>query len=149
MWKIVFLGVLVGVAVGMAAHADTPQPVVIQTQVTFMPTPEGTFTASAPLCASGTVITLRQVLNPSVDHGWSAVEEFTCDDNSGTFVLQYHPQLRDDPDFRASGPWTVVVGNGTNRYVQLSGHGDFGIIPDFSHTPLTAEETFVGFAQLK
>jgi hypothetical protein len=137
----------------VTAHADAPQPVVIQTQVVFLPLPEGTFTASAPLCASGTFRALSLVSNPSVAHGWTARHEYTCDDNSGTFVLQFHPQAtkiyaqNPQPEFTVAGPWQIVKG-GTGRYTKLTGHGDLGVVIDFSTEPWTGEESFVGFMQL-
>jgi hypothetical protein len=138
----------------VSAHAAPPQPVIIQTNIVFVEGATDTFTASAPLCTSGTVLGLRVLTNPSAAHGWTVTSEYTCDDNSGTFVIQYHPQAganyaggTRDPDFTVAGPWSVVKG-GTGRYATLTGHGDFGVVIDFEQTPMTGVETFVGFIQL-
>ena len=138
----------------VAAHGDPPQPVIIETNIVFSEVAEGTFTATEPLCASGVLLEGPAVTNPSVTHGWTVRNEFICDDNSGTFILQYHPQARDyhppatsPPEFTVSGPWTFWIGTGS--YEKFSGHGDFGVVIDFSQEPWTAEETFVGFVQAK
>ena len=152
------LGALVCLSVTATVRADAPQPVIIQTNIFFHTigqgaTGEGTFTATAPLCTSGTQRSLRLVGNPSRAHGWTTDWEYTCDDNSGTFRIQYHPQAganyarTQEPEFTVAGPWSIVDG-GTGRYAKLTGHGDYGIVIDFSTDPVTAEETFVGFVQL-
>lgn len=153
-------GAFLCLAVVAPVRADAPQPVIIQTNVIFPTTgqgatSEGTFTATAPLCTSGTLRSLRLVSNPSRAHGWTVDSEFACDDNSGTFRIQLHPQAganyaggTRDPVFNVAGPWSLVDG-GTGRYAKLTGHGDFGIVIDFSADPVTGEETFVGFVQLK
>jgi hypothetical protein len=148
-----------GILIVAPALADVPQPVVIQSQTVFPTTgtgatSEGTFTATAPLCTSGTHQSLRLVANPSRSHGWTVDAEYTCDDNSGTFLIQYHPQAGSNyaggtpnSDFTLTGPWSIL--RGTGRYATLTGHGDFGVVINFSTTPVTAVETFVGFVQLK
>ena len=113
----------------------------------FLPVPEGTFTATAPLCESGLVRMIRRVLNPSVAHGWTIQEEFTCDDNNGTFVLQFHARVTADPAFTYAGPWSIVEG-GTGKYAKSTGHGDFGVVIDREQDPFRGEESFVGFVQL-
>lgn len=154
--KIVLSLLLALVTVG-AAQADKPQPVVIETVLAFIPLAEGTFTATAPLCSSGTFRTVRLVANPSLlqGHGYTARAEYTCGDNSGTFVIQLHPQAGSnyaggtrDPVFTVAGPWSIVNG-GTGRYAKLTGHGDFGVVIDFEQDPWTGAESFVGFVQLK
>lgn len=144
MFSRLVIGLLLSSLVAFSAGA-APQPVVIQTQVTFVPLAEGTFTASAPLCSSGTFRAIHLVSNPSVAHGWMARHEYTCDDNSGSFVLQLHPHATTDPAFTVAGPWSVLAGTG--RYAKLSGHGDFGVVIDFNQDPWTGEESFVGFVQ--
>jgi hypothetical protein len=135
---------------GVTAQADAPQAVIIRTNITFAEPAFGTFTATLPLCASGTAIGRFVATNPSVAHGWTVAWEYTSDDNTGTFQLQYHPQFHADPDFLLTGPWSVV-GPSTGRYAKLSGHGDFGVVIVFDENgiPQTGEETFVGFVQLK
>ena len=150
------LGIALSVTMVAAVHADSLQPVMIQTLVVFSPFAEGTFTATSPLCESGTFTTLRVISNPSLlqGHGFTANAEYVCDDNSGTFEIQLHPQAganyaggTRDPEFTVAGPWSVV--GGTGRYARLSGHGDFGTVIDFDKDPWTGVESFVGFAKLR
>ena len=145
--------VLVALAVLMlaAAPAAYAQETTITTAITFpQEGPFGTFTANEPLCSSGTFIdefiggggafrsgrdfsafTIRKVL--------------TCDDGSGTFTIQFHPQF--NPTTPAScgqaGPFAVV--GGTADYARLSGHGDFCV---FGTGENTAIETFTGTFRL-
>lgn len=150
------LGALVCLSAIATVQADAPRPVVIETQVVFAPLAEGTFTATAPLCTSGTFRTLEVVLNPSLlyGHGFTAKAEYVCDDNSGTFIIQLHPQSganlaggTREPVFTVAGPWSFVPG-GTGRYAKISGHGDFGVVIDLEQDPWTGEESFTGFVQL-
>jgi hypothetical protein len=147
-------GILLVFIAVVTAHADAPQGVIIQTQVIFGPEgDEGTFTVTpqdSPLCASGTLRStgFAGVANRPIrvlTH-W----EFVCDDNSGTFSLQFHPHFGRDPTFTLSGPWSVRGDGNTGDYVGLSGHGDFGVVVVFDENgvPLRGEETFVGFVQL-
>ena len=110
----------------------------------------GTFTATSPLCSTGIVrSTDFAKFNPAVRYTVRA--EFVCDDNSGTFILQFHPQFGPgtDPTFTASGPWSIPGNGNTGAYVGLSGHGHFGVVVVFENgIPQTGEETFVGFVQL-
>ena len=148
------LGVLWSLTAVGAAQADVPQPVIIQTNIVFFTTGHDTFTATAPLCTSGTIQSLRILMNPSAAHAWTVESEYTCDDNSGTFRIQYHPQAganyaggTREPLFTVAGPWSIVNG-GTGQYAKLTGHGDFGVVVDKSTDPWTGEESFVGFVQL-
>jgi hypothetical protein len=140
----------------MAARGDAPRPIIIETAVAFVPLAEGTFTATAPLCASGTFRTLDVVINPSLlhGHGFTARAEYSCDDNSGTFVIQMHPQAganyaggTRNPTCTVAGPWSFLPG-GTGRYSKISGWGDLGVVIDFEQNPWTGEELFMGFVQL-
>jgi hypothetical protein len=121
----------------------------IQTQINFTAEGGGTFTATAPLCSTGIVRTTDfAVFNPATRY--TVREEFVCDDNSGTFLIQYHPQFGRDPTFTFSGRWSVPGAGNTGAYVGLSGRGDFGVVVAFDENgaPQTGEETFVGFVQL-
>ena len=128
--------------------ADTPQAVTITTQVVFDPDASGTFVATGPICSTGTVSTVSAVFSagPNVN----ALASFTCDDNSGSFILRLHPQfdVRPKAGFDADGPWSVW-GKGTGAYRSLSGYGDFGVQVDENSDPLEATETYVGFVTLK
>jgi hypothetical protein len=155
MFQKITLGILMCFAGVGVVQADAPTPVVIETDIVFSEIGVGTFTATAPLCTSGTNRSLREVANPSVAHGYTVEWEYTCDDNSGTFRIQYHPQAganyaggTREPVFVVAGPWSIVNG-GTGRYAKLTGHGDFGVVIDFSTEPWTGQESFVGLVQLK
>jgi hypothetical protein len=65
------------------------------------------------------------------------------------FILRLHPQANARPreGFDLSSPW-AVWGKGTGGYASLAGHGDFGVVLDFSANPLTGSETYVGFVTL-
>jgi hypothetical protein len=136
--------------------ADTPQAVTIVTQLTFYPdTTIGTFEATGPICASGTVTTVNLV-DVHIGEGPAAFNVnaralFVCDDNSGSFVIRLHPQgnARPKDGFTFNGPWAIVGNTATGAYKTLSGHGEFGVVVDFSVEPLTGSETYVGFVTLK
>jgi hypothetical protein len=136
-----------------AVEAGTPQPIIIETHVIFtLPEPVGTFTATAPLCATGTFKSKFVAQNPSVTHAWAASAQYTCDDNSGTFQIKFFPSGAPstaylNSAFNVAGPWSVF-GKGTGRYSTLSGHGDFGVIFDFTKDPFEGTELFIGFVQL-
>jgi hypothetical protein len=137
-------------AAAPAAHA---QETTITTNITFPEEgePFGTFTATEPLCPSGTFVdefvggggafasdrffysafTIRKVL--------------TCADASGTFTILFHPQINPTTPESCgqAGPFAVV--GGTGDYATLSGHGDFCV---FGTGENTAIETFTGTFRL-
>lgn len=147
--KILLVVFLVFTAVG-TAYAGQPQPIMIHSNIVLEPVATGTFTATAPLCASGIFTTTKFIFNPSQlhGHGFTGVKEFACDDGSGTFNIKFHPlsQGFNDPVFILTGPWSVVPG-ATGDYVKLTGHGDFGVVIDFDQEPWIGEETYVGSVQ--
>ena len=126
------------------ANAQTPT---IVTNITF---PEGeflgTFTASTPLCPSGTFVDQVVGGGGAFDNAHVLVfavtvrKLFTCADGTGTFTIQFHPQLTPATaaDCHESGPFAVV--DGTGAYAKLRGHGDFCLLP----TPDDISETFTG-----
>jgi hypothetical protein len=135
-------------AVVPAAYAQEPT---ITTDITFPEEgePFGTFTALEPLCPSGTFVddfvggggAFRSGV---FYHGFTVRKTLTCDDDSGTFTILFHPQF--SPATPASceeaGPFSVV--GGTGDYATLHGHGDFCVFP--SGDGFT--ETFTGTFQL-
>ncbi len=106
-----------------------------------------TFVATGPICLSGTVSLVSEVIAPAFNV--NALQQFVCDDNSGSFILRLHPQANGRPKegFTLNGPWSVW-GKGTGDYESLSGHGEFGVVLDFNSDPLEGEETYVGFVNL-
>ena len=134
----------------LPALAGTPQAVTISTTVIFPDFDSlgfGTFTATGPICTSGTLRGVREALGigPAA-FNVNSLTEFVCDDNSGSFVIHLHPQANARPKggFDLVGPW-AIWGKGTGAYATMSGHGDFGVVIDFSADPLTGQETYVGF----
>ena len=133
--------------------AGAPQAVTIVTHLTFYPdTTLGTFEATGPICPSGTV----SLVDEHIGEGPAAFNVnvthlFVCDDNSGTFVIRLHPQFnaRHKDGFTANGPWAIWGNNGTGAFAELSGHGEIGVVVDFSADPLTGVETYVGFVTLE
>jgi hypothetical protein len=134
----------------LPALAGTPQAVTISTTITF---PEfdslgfGTFTATGPICTSGTFSGVREALGVGpAAFNVNSLTEFVCDDNSGSFVIHLHPQANARPKggFDLDGPW-ATWGKGTGDYASMSGHGEFGVVLDWSADPLTGQETYVGF----
>ena len=116
---------------------DAPQAVTITTQVVFNPNTQGTFQASGPICSTGTVHFVDEVVaSGPAAFNVNALLEFVCDDNSGTFALRLHPQANARPKdgFELDGPWSVW-GKGTGAYESLSGHGDFGVVFDWNTDP--------------
>jgi hypothetical protein len=138
---ILLLAGVVAVAFPTAAAATPPTPVRITVVADFSgPVPLGTFVATAPLCSSGTFVS-----EPIAGGGGPVASAFTglqhlsCDDASGTFTIQFHPQVH-PPDFIDSGPWAALGGTGT--YEDLRGSADFLLIGFTS--PTTAVATFTG-----
>jgi hypothetical protein len=144
------LVVLLAFVAVSTAHAGERQTVTIHTDAIFLPVVVGTFTATPPLCASGTFTTTQFIFNPSQlhGHGFMAEKLLTCNDGSGTFSIQFHPLAQgfNDPEFLLTGPWSIVNG-GTGKYAKLTGHGDFGVVIDFDQDPWIGKETFVGSVQ--
>ena len=133
-WRLLTALVCVAVVVAPPAHAHDPT---IVTDITFpeQGEPFGTFTATAPLCPSGTFI--DQFVGGGgafrsghvFFHANTVLKTLTCADGSGTFTILFHPQF--SPATPAAceeaGPFAVVGGTGV--YAQLRGHGDFCVFP--------------------
>jgi hypothetical protein len=136
------------------AQAELPQPMTITTTVAFSGPPQGTFTASGPICPSGTFVDEFVAGGGSfraprlIAYALTVRKHFTCADGSGTFTVQFHPQFHPSSDlnFHESGPW--AMSEGTGKYGNLKGHGDFGVIY-YDTQPVTGTEVFAGFVQAK
>jgi hypothetical protein len=116
-------------AVVPAAYAQEPT---ITTAITFPEggEPLGTFTATEPLCPSGTFVDEFVAGGGGIlYHAFSVRKIFTCDDGSGTFTILFHPQFSPTTpsSCQEAGPFSVV--GGTGDYATLSGHGDFCVFP--------------------
>lgn len=135
------LAALAAVALPTAAGATPPTPVTITVLADFSgPVPQGTFTASSPLCSSGTFVSEPIAGGGgSVASAFTGLQHFSCDDASGTFTIQFHPQVH-PPDFIDGGPWAAL--GGTGAYDGLRGSGDFTLLGFIS--PTIAVATFTG-----
>jgi len=125
--------------------ATLPAPVTITVIADFSgPVPQGTFTATAPLCPSGTFVSEPIAGGGGlVASAFTGHQHFSCDDTSGTFTIQFHPQVH-PPDFTDHGPWSAR--GGTGAYDDLRGSGDFMVVGFIS--PTTAVATFTGQVHL-
>src|SRR5947207_15554234 len=79
---------------------------------------QGTFTAPAPMCPSGTW-----------QGNGQGTRVFTCADASGTFTASFDGELEHTTG--AKGPWAIV--SGTGKYATLRGRGAATV--DFSPGP--------------
>jgi hypothetical protein len=129
------------------AEGAAPQAVTITTQVVFDPNISGTFTATGPICASGTVEYVRDRVSAPPGFNVNGWTRFICDDNSGSFVIHLQAQTAQRPKegFDLDGPWTLSMREATGGYQKLSGYGWFGVVLDFSTDPIEGVETYVGF----
>lgn len=123
-------GVLLIALPAVPVHATPPEEVLIEVDTTL---PEvgptfGPFTATGPLCPSGDSIDVssRFVGFQSGNRAQILVaKQFTCDDQSGSFVLLLRVHLQFQP-FSDVFTWSVV--EGTGAYDRLHGSGDgFGV----------------------
>jgi hypothetical protein len=121
---IVIASLTLVVVAAPATAATPPTPVTITGTVIF---PEsgpatGTFTASAPLCPSGTIEVLGGVFVGFQSNQFARIgvrQLFTCNDGSGSFVLQLTVRL--DPTGTTTFRWSVL--SGTGDYAKLHGTG--------------------------
>jgi hypothetical protein len=75
----------------------------------------GTFTASAPFCASGTVADLEH-LSPA-----SLRRSYTCGDGTGSMTVAHFGRIEAEHVTGSSGSWVIV--GGTGHYTSLRGKG--------------------------
>jgi hypothetical protein len=125
------VAMLATLAAAGPAHAAAPVPFTIADQVNFT-TGVFTFTATGPLCASGTFE--DDVKVQAVAHSEQARSgggnvlirsTYTCDDGSGTFNELKHLQITfTEEGFTDAGPVEILGGIGA--YAGIVGHG-FGV----------------------
>jgi hypothetical protein len=92
---------------------------------------QGTFTASAPLCPSGSWL-----------GNGAGSRVFTCTDGTGTFTADFDGELEHTQG--ASGPWTITIGTGT--YTALRGKGTAAIDSStgVNASPIVFSDTWTG-----
>jgi len=124
---LVVIATTVALAAASGASAAVPTQATITTTVVFgQGPPHGTFSATAPLCASGTIADqLITVGGGGESFSFIVSRTFTCSDNSGTFtlLLVLHGNASTPASCQLAGQFSVVAG--TRSFATLSGHGDF------------------------
>jgi hypothetical protein len=135
------LAAVAAFALPTTASATPRTPVTVTVLADFSgPVPQGTFTATSPLCSSGSFVSEPIAGGGGlVASAFTGLQHFSCDDASGTFTIQFHPQVH-PPDFVDGGPWVAL--GGTGAYDGLRGSGDFTLLGFIS--PTTAVATFTG-----
>ena len=125
------LGLVIALCTATSAHAAAPVPFTITEQVNFA-TGFNTFTATGPLCPSGTFVddVTTFAPNPSssgidASGGFNLVIHtvYTCDDGSGTFNALKHVFLTFTSENSATNTGPIQLLGGTGAYTQLVGHG--------------------------
>ena len=123
------------VGMGSAAAATQVPFTITETNIVFTDTNDfGDFTATGPLCPSGTFVdTYRALAGIQGKPGVVTVlveTVYTCTDGSGTFNMQKHIRLVAlPPGIGNTGP--VSFQGGTGAYVRLTGYGvDNGVNGD-------------------
>ena len=123
------LGLLVPLGATAAAQAAAPVPFTITEEINFV-TGVFTFTATGPLCPSGTFVDDVKVVAPPEPQGPESSgglnllirTVYTCDDGSGTFNALKHVFITfTDDGSTNTGPIQLL--GGTGAYTELVGHG--------------------------
>lgn len=104
----------------------------------------GTFTASAPFCASGTVADLEHLSTASLRRS------YICGDGTGSMTVAHFGNIAAEHVNGASGNWVIL--SGTGQYASLRGRGQrtstyLGGDPDDWET-ITFRSTASGIADL-
>ena len=89
-------------------------------------TGETTFTATAPLCPSGTFAdtVLSATFNaPQLEGNVLIRTVYTCAEGSETITMLKHVFIQFNPDFSSTNTGPVQILGGTDAYADLHGHG--------------------------
>ena len=121
-------GMLAALLTAGPASAAAPVPFTIADEVNF-DSGVFTFTATSPLCASGTFVDDVKVSafarSAQARSGGGVLlirSVYTCDDGSGTFKMLKHLQLTfTETGFTTDGPIEIL--GGTGAYAGITGHG--------------------------
>jgi len=120
------LAVIAPLGAAASGQAAAPVPFTITEQVNFA-TGFNTFTATGPLCPSGTFIDDVRVFagHPESTDMLNLLIRtvYTCDDGSGSFFALKHVFITfvDEDSITNTGPIQLL--GGTGAYTQLVGHG--------------------------
>jgi hypothetical protein len=122
----VTLGLLAPIAPAASAQPGPPSPFTITEQLDFA-AGHNTFTATGPLCPSGTFVDDVQVFAPphpvpTTGPNILIRTVYTCDDGSGTFNALKHVFVSFGAEsVTNTGPFQLL--GGTGAYTTLVGHG--------------------------
>lgn len=92
---------------------------------------QGTFTASGPLCSSGSWLGSGE-----------GTRVFTCSDQSGTFTASFAGELEHTAG--ATGPWSITSGSGPYTTLRGKGSGHIDSNSGGSTPPITFNDTWTG-----
>jgi hypothetical protein len=118
------LGLVAGLGSPAPASAAELIPFEIIERVDFREGGVDTFTATGPLCRSGTFVdTFPKFAGSGSRLNLMGYATFTCSDGSGTFEMRKHVHItfNEDGSFTNTGPVQLV--GGTGAYADLKGHG--------------------------
>ena len=147
----IVVAIVASLAVALPVAATAPQQVTMVSHVTFNPDGPnyGDFTASGDaadsglICESGTFVdTAIRFAGFQSDRGTvqiQVVKEFTCDDQSGTFIVKLQIQANFETGIE-SFSWVVL--GGTGDYASLHGGGSGSTVPN---PPTGNINTYEGF----
>jgi len=123
---VVALALLAPLGAAASAQAAAPVPFTITEQVNFE-TGFNTFTATGPLCPSGTFVDDVNVFAGHPDSTGTLNllirTVYTCDDGSGTFYALKHVFLTFTGEDSATNTGPIQLLGGTGAYTDLVGHG--------------------------
>lgn len=151
MRKVVLIALVLLLVVTVVPAAAKTKPLGVEIEVTTTIPGGGPFIATGPavdagvICGSGDVITRFGALRspPPPLRTLSILNEFACDDGSGSFFIKVEVKFTDDG---TTGNWVVLDGtsahgeiegdmDGTGAYTELRGRGKligFPIVPGVS-----------------
>jgi hypothetical protein len=132
--------VIAGAASSAPARAADQVPFTIS-EVGNGITGSTTFTATGPLCPSGTfadaVLSVSAFNAEQLKLNVLISTVYTCDDGSGTFTMLKHVFIDFNPDFSSTNTGPVQILGGSGAYADLLGHGvDNGQSDGISFTAL-------------
>jgi len=94
---------------------------------------QGTFTASPPLCPSGSWL-----------GNGAGSRVFTCADESGSFTASFQGEFEHTQG--ASGPWTITSGTGTYTALRGKGTATIDSSSGVNSSPIIFSDTWTGIA---
>jgi hypothetical protein len=123
---VVALALLAPLGAAASAQAAVPVPFTITEQVNFE-TGLNTFTATGPLCPSGTFVDDVNVFagHPESTDAFNLLIRtvYTCDDGSGTFYALKHVFITFTGEDSSTNTGPIQLLGGTGAYTDLVGYG--------------------------